>query len=99
MTKKILSALLSIAVIAALLAGCGSRNADNTDEQTESVAATTDDVSKQSIDNSHNNSSANTLTEKSVDYESLGIKKYEEFDYSKGYREIINKIEIKILGE
>lgn len=29
----------------------------------------------------------------------LGIKKYEEFDYSKGYREIINKIEIKILGE
>jgi len=29
----------------------------------------------------------------------LGIKKYEEFEYSKGYREIINKIEIKILGE
>lgn len=29
----------------------------------------------------------------------LEIKKYEEFDYSKGYREIINKIEIKILGE
>lgn len=46
MIKKILSTLLSIAVIAALLVGCGSRNVDNTDAQTESVVATTADVSK-----------------------------------------------------
>lgn len=99
MTKKILSALLSIAVIAALLAGCGSRNADNTDEQTESVAATTDDVSKQSIDNSHNNSSANTLTEKSVDYESLGIKKYEypsEFSMGDNLKTAITQLALSV---
>ncbi|MDD7027675.1 MAG: hypothetical protein PUI46_11395, partial [Lachnospiraceae bacterium] len=99
MIKKILSTLLSIAVIAALLVGCGSRNVDNTDAQTESVVATTADVSKQPIDNSHNDNSANVLTEKSVDYETLGIKKYEypsEFSMGDNLKTAITQLALSV---
>ena len=92
MTKKILSVLLSIFVIATLFTGCGSQKVDNTDtvdligkdetaEETNYVTSITDNVSdtaeEQSIDNIYNDNAVNSTTEESIDYEILGIKKYE----------------------
>lgn len=49
MIKKILSVLFSIAVIAVLFAGCESRKANDTDEETENVMAATDALSEFSM--------------------------------------------------
>lgn len=92
MTKKILSVLLSISVITALFTGCGNPKIDNTDtvdligknevsEETNNAAPILDEVNdmveESSIDNNHNDNSINTITEGGIDYEILGIKKYE----------------------
>jgi hypothetical protein len=92
MTKKILNVLLSILVIIALVTGCGSKKIDKTDtvdligkdkttEETNNAVSITDEVNDTvevpSIDNNYNDNSVNTITEDSIDYEILGIKKYE----------------------
>lgn len=82
MSKRILSILLSSIVISTLFTGCGDRGkAEDTEKETQNNVSITDDESdttkEQSIVNSNTDDSVDKGAENYIDYETLGIQKYE----------------------